>query len=214
MKSIYHQALGDKFHDLHPEMQKKYGLTSQQNVMALGQGRMTEIRGTHPLIRPLLLAGVRDHLIFAERGHRVPFTLENYAFTDENGRETLSWIRRFFFPYAIRGLDAAMHFDEEKQKIIDDIGKSGVLQMELDLHVTPEGGLFMSSNGMTYKGKYHLPSPKTAIYEHYDEIEEAFRVHVHVSHSLFGTLLMYEGIVHTEFLPMTYSNIPDRGFLE
>ncbi|QAS53185.1 DUF4166 domain-containing protein [Halobacillus litoralis] len=214
MKSIYHKALGDNFHRLHPEMQKKYGLTSKQNLMILGQGRMTEIRGTHPLLRPLLQIGARDHLVFAERGKDVPFTLENYVYTDEEGRETISWIRRFFFPYSIRGFDAAMRFDEEKQKIVDCLGKTGVLQTELDLHVTAAGGLYMESKALNLKGERFLPSPVTALYEHYDETEDAYRVHVHVEHPLFGTILMYEGTVHTEFLPMTYNNIPERGVLE
>lgn len=214
MKSIYHQALGEHFHKLHPELQKKYGLTSNQNLMILGQGRMTEIRGTSPFLRPFLHIGAKDHLVFAERGKDVPFTLENYVYQDEEGRETVSWIRRFFFPYSIRGFDAAMRFDKEKLKIIDDLGKSGLLQSELDLHVTTEGGLYMESSAMTLNGKWSLSSPVSSVYEHYDEKEEAYRVHVHVEHPLFGTLLMYEGTVHTEFLPMTYNNIPERGVLE
>ena len=213
MKSIYHQALGDDFHRLHPELQKKYGLTSKQNIMALCQGRMTEIRGMNPLLRPFLQAGTWDHLVFPERGKDVPFTLENYAYVDDHGNETVSWIRRFFFPYAIRGFDASMRYDEEKQTIVDDIGKSGAFQVSLDLHVTASGGLYMQSSEMTYQNKVQLPGPKTAVYEHYDEQEEAFRVHVHVEHSIFGTVLMYEGTFYTEFLPMTYNHIPDRGLL-
>ncbi|WP_226581666.1 DUF4166 domain-containing protein [Halobacillus litoralis] len=214
MKSIYHQALGEEFHRLHPEMQKKYGLTSKQNLMMLGQGRMTEIRGAHPLLRPLFQIGIKDHLVFGERGKDVPFTLENYVYTDEKGRETVSWIRRFFFPYSIRGFDAAMRYDEDKQCIVDDLGKSGNVQTELNLHVTSEGGLYMDSKAVNIYGSLVVNAPQTSVYEHYDEEEEAYRVHVHVEHPLFGTLLMYEGAVHTEFLPMTYNNIPERGVIE
>ncbi|SFK40397.1 protein of unknown function [Halobacillus dabanensis] len=214
MKSIYHRALGEQFHRLHPEMQKKYGLTSKQNLMVLGQGRMTEIRGTNPFIRPLLQIGVKDYLIFAERGKDVPFTLENYVYADEQGRETVSWIRRFFFPYAIRGFDAAMRYDEERKCIVDDLGKSGFVQTELDLHVTAQGGLYMESKAVNVDGILSMITPKTSVYEHYDEVEGAFRVHVHAEHPLLGTLLMYEGMVHTEFLPMTYKNIPERGVID
>ncbi|MCA0971162.1 DUF4166 domain-containing protein [Halobacillus litoralis] len=213
MKSIYHQALGDEFHRLHPELQKKFGLTSKQNLMALGQGRMTEIRGMNPLLRPFLQFGVWDHIVFAERGKDVPFTLENFAYEDDDGREKVSWIRRFFFPYSIRGFDASMHYDEESGTIVDDLGKSGKLKVELDLHVTSDGGLFMQSKDMTFDGKVQLPGPQTSVYEHYNEKEEAFQIHVHVGHPLFGTVLMYEGLFYTEFLPMTYKNIPERGIL-
>ncbi|ASF41076.1 MULTISPECIES: DUF4166 domain-containing protein [Halobacillus] len=214
MKSIYQKALGEQFYQLHPAMQKKYGITSEDNLMMLGQGRMTEIRGAHPILRPFFLLGNFDHLVFAERGKQVPFTLENYAYRDDQGRETMSWIRRFFFPYSIRGFDAAMRFDEEKQKIIDDLGKSALLQTELDLHVTAEGGLYMESVQTSYQNKFQVPGPTTSVYEHYDEDHEAYRVHVHVEYGMLGTLLMYEGMVHTEFLPMTYKNIPERGILE
>ncbi|SEH48001.1 protein of unknown function [Halobacillus karajensis] len=214
MKSIYHRALGEEFHNLHPELQKKYGLTSKQNLMVLGQGRMTEIRGTHPLLRPFLQMGSKDHLVFAERGRDVPFTLENYVYDDEKGRETVSWIRRFFFPYAIRGFDAAMRYDEEKESLVDDLGKSGLMQTELDIHVTVEGGLYMESKAINVNGGISMTAPTTSVYEHYDEEEEAFRIHVHAEHPWLGTLMMYEGTVHTEFLPMTYNNIPKRGVLE
>ncbi|MGI8313516.1 DUF4166 domain-containing protein [Halobacillus mangrovi] len=214
MQSIYHRALGEEFHNLHPEMQKKYGLTSKQNLMILGQGKMTEIRGTHPVIRPFLTFLAKDNIVFAERGKDVPFTLENYAYEDEMGRETVSWIRRFFFPFSIRGFDAAMRYDEEKQAVVDDLGKSGSLQTELKLHVTPEGGLFMESEDMSWQEKWNVSGPTTSVYEHYDEQEEAYRVHVHVEHPVLGTMLMYEGAVHTEFLPMTYNNIPARGILD
>lgn len=38
--------------------------------MMLGQGRMTEIRGAHPILRPFFLLGNFDHLVFAERGSK------------------------------------------------------------------------------------------------------------------------------------------------
>ncbi|MGV2621155.1 UNVERIFIED_CONTAM: DUF4166 domain-containing protein [Halobacillus marinus] len=213
MKSIYQQALGEEFERLHPELKKKFGLTSDQHLMILGQGRMQEIRGTHPVLRPLLQFGVRDHLVFGERGKDVPFTIENYAYQDEQGRETVSWIRRFFFPYAIRGFDAAMHFNEGKQTIVDELGKSGNVQTSLSMHVTPEGGLYMESAGLQLKEKTVL-NAVTSVYEHFDERENAIRVHVHVEHPALGTLLMYEGTVHVEYLPMTVRNIPERGLLE
>ncbi|MFG6147192.1 DUF4166 domain-containing protein [Halobacillus sp. B23F22_1] len=213
MKSIFHRALGDKFHDLHPELQKKFGMTSSQKVMILGQGRMTEIRGTPLWLRPFLNIGAKDHLIFAERGKDVPFTLENYSYVDEQGKEAISYVRRFFFPYAIRGFDAAMHYDEEKQAIVDSLGKTASITSVLDVDVSKEGGLLLQSREMNVKNKWTFSAPTTSLYEHYDEEEEAYRVHVHVEHPWFGTLIMYEGLVYAEFLPITVSHIPDRGIL-
>lgn len=72
----------------------------------------------------------------------------------------------------------------------------------------------MESVQTSYQNKFQVPGPTTSVYEHYDEDHEAYRVHVHVEYGMLGTLLMYEGMVHTEFLPMTYKNIPERGILE
>ena len=33
--------------------------------------------------------------MFPETGSNIPFTIENYAFVDQFGRETVSWIRTF-----------------------------------------------------------------------------------------------------------------------
>ncbi|MCP3027434.1 DUF4166 domain-containing protein [Halobacillus sp. A5] len=213
MKSIFHRALGEKFNRLHPELQKKFGLTSEQKVMILGQGRMTEIRGTPLWLRPFLNLGAKDHLIFAERGKNVPFTLENYSYVDEQGREAVSYVRRFFFPYAIRGFDAAMYYDEEEQAIVDCLGKSSSITTVLETDVTKEGGLLLQSRKLNVKSSWTTTDLTTSLYEHYDEEEQAFRVHVHVEHPWLGTLIMYEGVVHTEFLPITMNHIPDRGIL-
>ncbi|UOQ95216.1 DUF4166 domain-containing protein [Halobacillus shinanisalinarum] len=213
MKSIYHQALGGKFDRLHPELQKKFGITSEQKIMVLGQGRMTEIRGTPALIRPFLHIGAKDHMIFAERGKNVPFTLENYSYVDEQGFEAISYIRRFFFPYAIRGFDAVMSYDPEQETVVDNLGKSGRLSTVMELDVTKEGGLLMRSREMKLNNQFTFTGPHTSLYEHYDEKHQALRVHVHVEHPLLGTLLMYEGLVHTEFLPITPNHIPERGIL-
>lgn len=73
----------------------------------------------------------------------------------------------------------------------------------------------MKSEGMTYNDRVELPTPTFEYYEHVDDQEgETTRIHMHISDPLLGTLLMYEGDVHDEFVPMTYSKIPDRGLLE
>ncbi|WP_082232525.1 DUF4166 domain-containing protein [Halobacillus massiliensis] len=214
MRSIFEKALGEKFSQLHPELQRKFGVTSDQNLMLLGQGRMSEIRGTTWPLRPFLNIGAHDHLIFAERGREVPFTMENYAYQDEHGNETISYVRRFFFPYTIRGFDAAMYYDKNEQAIVNELGKSGRLYTKLDVDVSKEGGLLIHSKDIHIKGSsLKFQNITTSLYEHYNEDEQAHHVHVHVDHPLFGTLLMYEGLIYTEVLPITATHIPQRGLL-
>lgn len=42
---------------------------------------------------PLLYVGTWRSIMFPERGRNVPFTIENYAYRDSLGRETVSWAR-------------------------------------------------------------------------------------------------------------------------
>ncbi|WP_173918439.1 DUF4166 domain-containing protein [Halobacillus sp. Marseille-Q1614] len=213
MRSIFQKALGEKFDRLHPELQKKFGVTSEQNLMLLGQGRMTEIRGTAWMLRPLMNIGTGDNLIFSERGREVPFTMENYLYKDERGNETISYVRRFFFPYSIRGFDAAMYYDEKEEAIVNELGKSGRFHTKLEVDVSKEGGILINSQDINLSDSIKLQNFTTSLYEHYNEDEQAHQVHVHVEHPFLGTLLMYEGLVYTEFLPITATHIPQRGLL-
>ena len=44
---------------------------------------------------PFLYVGTWRRIMFPETGSNIPFTIENYAFVDQFGRETVSWIRTF-----------------------------------------------------------------------------------------------------------------------
>ena len=61
--------------------------------------------------------------MFPERGKNVPFSIENYAFLDEFGRETVSWIRKFQTTTP-RRFDAYMIYSDERGKIVDYLGIS------------------------------------------------------------------------------------------
>jgi uncharacterized protein DUF4166 len=43
---------------------------------------------------PFLYLGTWRRIMFPESGTNVPFTIENYAYLDGFGRETVTWIRR------------------------------------------------------------------------------------------------------------------------
>jgi hypothetical protein len=44
---------------------------------------------------PFLYVGTWRRTMFPETGRHIPFTIENYAFVDQFGRETVSLIRTF-----------------------------------------------------------------------------------------------------------------------
>ena len=45
---------------------------------------------------PFLMIGTWRNIMFPERGRDVPFEIENYAYRDSFGRETVTWMRRNF----------------------------------------------------------------------------------------------------------------------
>lgn len=87
MTSIYQQALGREFDRLHPQLQKRFGLTSAAGITSISKGIMEEIWGGVFYMRPFLRLGTFKHITFPERGRNIPFPLENYAYQDSIGRE-------------------------------------------------------------------------------------------------------------------------------
>jgi hypothetical protein len=69
--------------------------------------------GTEIPTLPFLYVGTWRSIMFPEHGKDVPFRIENYAYIDPLGRETLSWVRTFSTKHK-RRFDAYMIFSEER----------------------------------------------------------------------------------------------------
>ena len=95
MSSIYERVLGADFHRLHPQIQRRFGFSSSDGIASIGSGVMDEIWKGRFYTEPFLRVGCWRRIMFPETGHNIPFTIENYAFVDQFGRETVSWIRTF-----------------------------------------------------------------------------------------------------------------------
>lgn len=92
-----------------------------------------------------LRVGLRHHILFPETGQNVPFRIENYAYRDPLGRETVTWIRRFIFPRHVRCFDATMIRSAARNRIVDYLGTHQFLAVDIDLAVTARGGLQLRS---------------------------------------------------------------------
>lgn len=95
MTSIYQRALGVAFDRLHPQIQRRFGFCSTDGVASIGRGVMDEVWRGRFYTLPFLYVGTWRRIMFPETGSDIPFTIENYAFLDDHGRETVSWIRTF-----------------------------------------------------------------------------------------------------------------------
>ena len=76
MKSIYEQALGEKFKLLHPRIQERFGFSSRDNLACIGTGTMDELWHGKLYTLPFLYLGSVRRIMFPERGQSVPFTIK------------------------------------------------------------------------------------------------------------------------------------------
>jgi hypothetical protein len=82
--------------------------------------------------------------MFPESGRDVPFEIENWAYLDPLGSETVSWLRTFHTTRT-RRFDATMIYSESRGRVVDYLGTHQHLAVDLDLAVYERGGLRLRS---------------------------------------------------------------------
>ncbi len=213
MTSIYQTALGSDFTRLHPQIQRRFGLTAASGMAAIGTGRMDHIWHGAPYTLPFLYIGTWRSIMFPERGRNVPFTIQNYAYRDSLGRETVTWVRTFA-TRRTRRFDAYMIYSEDRGCIVDYLGTHQHLAVDLDLSVSPQGGLRLRSGDQRfYEGPLAFRFPLffsgiAEVHEWYDDREECFRIDVNASNSTWGKLFGYSGSFQVEWRSVTPGTVP------
>ena len=204
MSSIYQRALGSDFGRLHPQIQRRFGFSSADRIASIGRGVMEEIWKGRFYTLPFLYVGSWRRIMFPETGRNIPFTIENYAFVDRFGRETVSWIRTFESSRT-RRFDAYMIYSEQRGRIVDYLGTHQHLAVDIDLAVDEEGGLRLRSSAQRfYEGPIGFSFPmlfsgRAAVREWYDERSRRFRIAVDVSNRTWGPLFGYRGSFDIEW---------------
>lgn len=211
--SIYRRALGADFERLHPRIQERLGFSSEDGVSSIGRGVMEEIWHGPAYTVPILTLGATWKIAFPERGREIPFTIENYAYRDKLGRETMSWIRAFHTP-RLRHFDAYMIYSEQRGGIIDYLGSHQHIVADLHLSVEADGGFRIRSGAQRLiRGRTCVPIPAALatvanVHEHYDEARAMYHIDVHVSNRLLGPMFGYHGWFTLEWRPICPEQIP------
>ncbi|HET8905411.1 MAG TPA: DUF4166 domain-containing protein [Ktedonobacterales bacterium] len=211
--SIYQQALGSEFARLHPQIQRRFGLKSCDGIAAIGTGIMDKIWHGAPYTLPFLYIGSWRHIMFPEHGRNVPFTIENYAFVDEMGRESVSWIRTFRTKH-VRRFDAYMVYSERRGCVVDYLGSHEHLAVDLDLNVDERGGLRLRSGAQRfYEGVVGFSFPLlfsgiADVCEWYDDRDRRFYIDVNVHNRVWGPLFGYTGAFGVEWRTVEPGVIP------
>jgi Domain of unknown function (DUF4166) len=213
MKSIYEHTLGEKFKLLHPRIQERFGFSSSDNLACIGTGIMDEVWHGALYTMPFLYIGSWRKIMFPEQGRAVPFTIRNYAYVDEYGRETITWIRTFKTKVT-RRFDAYMVYSEARGRIVDYLGTHQHLAVDIDLSVDQRGGLCLRSGAQRfYEGLLGFGFPMlfsgvAEVCEWYEEQDQQFHIEVNVRNRVWGSLFGYRGSFQVNWVPVMPDEIP------
>lgn len=214
MTSIYQRAMGAEFERLHPEIQARFSISSSDGVASIGQGVMSTIWRRPWLTRPFLSFGTWRHIMFPERGHDVPFTIENYPYLDRFGRETVTFNRTFELPTRRRRFDATMIYSESRGTVVDYLGTHQHLAADVWLSADDNGGLHLRTGEQRFyewRLGFRFPmsfSGKGDVHEWFDESSGRHQIEVTVSNDRVGPLFGYRGSFTVKTLDLGDVGVP------
>lgn len=210
LTSIYQRALGAEFERLHPRVRERFAISSEDGVAQIGRGMMDEVWRGRPYTLPFLGIGTWRRIMFPTRGFDIPFTVENYAYVDSFGRETVTWIRRFEFPRRKRRFDAYMIWSEQRARIVDYLGSHQHLAVDIHLSVDElTRGLRLRSGEQRFYERrvgFRFPmafSGYADVCEWFDDESGRFRIEVEVQNPRWGRLFGYCGSFTVETIDQT-----------
>ena len=206
-ESIFRRALGADFDRLHPQLRRRFGVSTDGGYACVGRGVMRRIRRGPWWTVPFLQIGRLRNILVADVGDEVPFTVENYPYRDPHGRETVTFVREYWVPGKRRPsrFDATMVLDPGRGVIVDYLGTHQHLAVDLDLRVEPDGSLLLRSGAQRfYEGPlgFRFPmlfSGRATLRESYDDDAGVFRIDLEVRNRLFGFLFGYDGTFTCEY---------------
>ncbi|WP_341974143.1 DUF4166 domain-containing protein [Microbacterium sp. LWO13-1.2] len=203
---VFRRALGADFERLHPQLQRRFGVGVAAGYGCIGRGVMSEVRRGPWWTLPFLAFGTLRNIMFPEKGQNIPFQIDNHAYVDSLGRETVTFVRTMDIrPGRRRRFDATMIYSERRGRIVDYLGTHQHLAVDLDLSVTDDGGLRLASGAQRfYEGpvSFRFPmlfSGRAHLTEHYDEERQCFVIDLEVRNALLGFLFGYRGEFACEF---------------
>ncbi|MGB6049946.1 MAG: DUF4166 domain-containing protein [Rhodococcus sp. (in: high G+C Gram-positive bacteria)] len=219
MTSVVRAALGPAFEDLHPKVQWRFGLSSADSACQLGVGVMEEMTHSALVPPPVLWLGGRRGLFPAGKATDVPFTVANYAYVDDIGRETLSFVRRFSFVGKAQGMNSVMvtpartsgRSAPASDVALDYLGYHSDMVVQTRCSVESDGALLLESGPPRVLGVRipQIASALTTAREWWDEEQQRHRIRIDVTSPILGTLFHYHGWFTAEERPCGPSDIPE-----
>lgn len=205
-QGVFERALGADFARLHPQMQRRFGVGVEAGYGCVGRGVMSEVRRGPWWTRPFLAIGTMRNIMFPERGRDVPFQIDNHAYVDSLGRETVTFVRTMTMrPGRRRRFDATMIYSAKRRGVVDYLGTHQHLAVDLDLAVTADGGLRLTSGEQRfYEGPFAFRFPmflsgRAHLIERFDDENDCFVIDLEVRNDILGFLFGYRGTFVCDF---------------
>ena len=207
-RSMFAAAMGDDFERLHPMLRRRFGVSLAGGYACEGRGVMTRIRRGPWWTIPFLHIGRIRNILAPFPGRDVPFTVENHAYRDPFGRETVTFVRTFHYPDRGRPgrFDATMVLGAGGT-IVDYLGTHQHLAVDLDLRASDDGSLILTSDAQRFHAgpvSFRFPmllSGRARLHESFDDETDEFVIRLEVRNRIFGFLFGYEGRFRCEFPP-------------
>jgi hypothetical protein len=147
---------------------------------------------------PFLHLGATRRAVFPDTGRDVSFSVENYAFIDPLGRETLTWARQFEFAQP-RRFDETLIFDEGRGCLVVYMGSHQHLAVELAATVGSDGSLIFRTRAQRlyeWRVGFRFPgifSGVAVARESYSDERSRFEIDVRIANRIWGPILGYSG---------------------
>jgi len=212
-RSIYAQVLGREFERLHPKIQERFGFDSQSKTRAIGRGVMDRVWTGPFYTYPFLLLGTWRRILFPEHGTNVPFSIENWAYVDSLGRETVTELRIMELARP-RRFDAYMVRDPDRNLVVDLLGTHQHLAVDLQLSVMENGGLRIQSGKQRFHEgpiSFRFPmffSGYATVEVWFDDPADLFRIKVDIKNPFWGPLFGYYGTFTVDWQDVDPEDIP------
>lgn len=212
--SIVLDALGSDADRLHPQLRRRFGASTAAGYSCIGHGTMDRMWHGPAWTLPFLHLGAWRNILVPEAGRDIPFTIENYAYVDALGRESLSVVRTFeVAPGRRRRFDATLVADGPG-RVLDYLGTHQHLAVDLEPTVLPDGGLQILSRGQRFHEgpvsfRFPLALSGTAVLrEGFDDVRGVFTISVAVSNDRFGPLAGYDGTFTCDYPGVVGDAVP------
>ncbi len=194
----YLAALGSAIEEASPKVREHFvqpsGIRRYRGVMRR-VWRRAGWRGRVALIS--LRIGTWTDAVFAETGMNVPFELENIVNHLFDGRATMTWSRIFHFPQGTKRFHALMVFDPERGVLVDWLGESGHLEVELHPQVQDRAIVVRSGRQWLLFGPIRVPIPRLisghARIHEWQQEDGSLGICVTLWNPLLGEFFGYEG---------------------